>query len=60
MRKLRLVHSNIRLEHATALGHKSDVFDPVLQRLLACARIVVPLPLAVRARALARARAHFR
>jgi len=44
MRKLHLVHS-------------SDFFDPVLQTLLEHARIVAPLPPAVRARALARARA---
>jgi len=44
MRKLRLVHS-------------SDFFEPVLQTLLEHARIVAPLPPAVQARALARARA---
>ena len=62
MRNLRLVHSNPRPDRSSRAEHPTDraltiaPLDPELRTLLEHVRIVAPLPRAVRARVLARAR----
>jgi hypothetical protein len=59
MRHLHLVHSNARFARSIALScdvHNRS-FDPEIQALIEHVRVIMPLPPAVRARALARARA---
>jgi hypothetical protein len=58
MRHLRLVHSNAWAERSnTRSPDADDPFDPEIQEMVEHVREILPLPRAVRARALARARA---
>jgi len=59
MRHLHLVHSNARFARSIALscGVHNRYFDPEIQALTEHVRVIMPLSPAVRARALARARA---
>jgi hypothetical protein len=58
MHYLRLVHSNAWTECSSTHSPCADApFDPAIQAMVEHVRMIVPLPRAVRARALARARA---
>jgi hypothetical protein len=59
MRTLRLIHSDARLveQQRAELDSEVPAFDAAVRALLKHGRTIVPLPPAVRARALARARA---